>query len=126
MKNVKGNDVKVVVVDEVKKVEGGLIEMVEDDKLEGLLLEIERLNKLIKENVGNKDGRKGEIFNILKEGKISIEDISKRVGISSRNVSSILSYLRKDFKDGKLLVDGKKIDGIGKNSKGCLYLELEG
>lgn len=59
-------------------------------------------------------GRKDEILAILKEGRISIEDISKRVGITSRNVSSILSYLRKD-----------KIC-LGKDSKGRLYIEKEG
>jgi hypothetical protein len=54
---------------------------------------------------------------ILLEGKISISDISDRTGMTSRNVSTILSYLRKDLKE-----EGK---GIGKDSKGRLFIEVE-
>lgn len=44
-----------------------------------------------------KKGRKDEVLELLKEvGRISVGDISKKLGISSRNVSSQLSYLRKD------------------------------
>ena len=42
-------------------------------------------------------GRKLQCLKILKsEGHITVEAISKRIGISARNVSSQLTYLRKD------------------------------
>ena len=63
--------------------------------------------------LNSKGGRKEEIKGILLEGKISISDISERTGMTSRNVSTILSYLRKD---GLLL---------GKDSKGRLFIEDE-
>ncbi len=43
-----------------------------------------------------KPGRKEQCLEILKIGPISNGAIAKRVGISARNVSSQLSYLRKD------------------------------
>ena len=47
--------------------------------------------------VVEKPGRKEEVLALLKShGKISIPTIAKLVGISERNVSSQLSYLRKD------------------------------
>lgn len=43
------------------------------------------------------DGRKDQVLAILKkEGHITVESIAKRIGITSRNVSSQLTYLRKD------------------------------
>ena len=45
----------------------------------------------------NKDGRKSQVLDILKEcDSISILDISKKLGISTKNVSSQLTYLRTD------------------------------
>lgn len=42
-------------------------------------------------------GRKAQVLAILKkEGHISVAAIAKRIGISARNVSSQLTYLRKD------------------------------
>ena len=43
-----------------------------------------------------KVGRKDEVLEVLLSGKVSVKEISNIVGISSRNVSSQLSYLRKD------------------------------
>jgi hypothetical protein len=76
-----------------------------------LLEEIKKL-KLELESKSKSDGRKDEVLNIMKLGKVSI------------NVSSQLSYLRKDMKDGKIKVDGKVVVGIGKNSLNKLYLEF--
>ena len=45
---------------------------------------------------GKKSGRKEEIFGMLKEGVWSIKELGVELGISNRNVSSILSYLRDD------------------------------
>jgi len=47
--------------------------------------------------VVEKPGRKEEVLAILKEGAhISVPMLAKRVGISERNISSQMSYLRKD------------------------------
>jgi len=63
-----------------------------------------------------KVNRKDEVLEILKEGKLmSVGDIGKRVGISNRNVSSILSYLRNDFeKDGDKFSIVKIGRGVGR------------
>jgi len=64
------------------------------DELENMLICIE--GKLCKYK-GVKEGRKEEVLKILKEhGNIKVGDIAKLVGISERNVSSQLSYLRRD------------------------------
>ena len=61
-----------------------------------------------------KKGRKDEVKELLLvEGRISIDEIGKRIGISNRNVSSILSYLRDD---------GLR---IGKDSLKRLYIEVD-
>lgn len=66
---------------------------------------------------GNKvGGRKKEVLDILKKevDGISIKEISKRIGISNKNVSSQLSYLRDDgyvfgdLGEGKRVLIGKK------------------
>jgi biotin operon repressor len=84
-----------------------LNEMIEE--LEGMLVCLEeRLSK----KVIVKEGRKDEVLNLLKEkGRISVKDLGKLIGISERNISSQLSYLRKD---GIL---------IGTDSKGRKFIE---
>ncbi len=42
------------------------------------------------------EGRKSQVLAILKTGHVTVDAIAKRIGISARNVSSQLSYLRKD------------------------------
>jgi len=43
------------------------------------------------------DGRKDQVLKILQsEGHITVEALAKRVGINGRNISSQLTYLRKD------------------------------
>ncbi len=63
-----------------------------------------------------KIGRKSEVLDILKEGNlVSVGDIAKRIGITSRNVSSQLSYIRNDFeKDGNKMIIVKVGRGVGK------------
>ena len=62
----------------------------------------------------NKDGRKAQVLDIIqREGKVLIKDIAAELEITDRNVSSQLSYLRKD---GWL---------FGKDSKGRIYIEKE-
>ena len=62
---------------------------------------IELINSLIEENStlksNSKHGRKQEVLDILiKYQPISILSISKKLDISTKNVSSLLSYLRSD------------------------------
>ena len=55
------------------------------------------------------DGRKGEVLRVLKErGPISIMDIAEAIGISTKNVSSQLTYLRKDGHAIATKSDGRK------------------
>ena len=59
----------------------------------------EMLEGLMKGNVISNvkgGGRKEEVLNMLKEGVYSIKELGVEIGISSRNVSSIVSYLRDD------------------------------
>jgi len=87
-------------------------------EMELLLEEIAALKaereELVKK-VGEKgEGRKEQVVNLIRtNGRISIKDIGEAIGISERNVSSQLSYLRKD---------GLK---FGKDSKGRIYEEKE-
>ena len=41
-------------------------------------------------------GRKAEVLALLQKGAITVDAMAKRIGISNRNVSSQLSYLRTD------------------------------
>jgi len=75
-------------VEEIKELKKGLMEVLKIEKGEG---------------------RKEEVLRILKEeGKISIVDISKRLNISAKNVSSQLCYLKKEGIKIGTSSDGKK------------------
>jgi DeoR/GlpR family transcriptional regulator of sugar metabolism len=82
---------------------------------------VEMIERLQKENealvikVGAKEkGRKDEVLSLIREkGRITIKELAAAIGISERNISSQLSYLRKD---------GLK---FGKNSKGAIYEEKD-
>ena len=55
----------------------------------------EGLKELLRVEKG--EGRKGELREILKSGeRMSIKEIGEKMGISDKNVSSLLSYLRKE------------------------------
>lgn len=55
----------------------------------------EGLKEILKVEKG--EGRKGEVRELLNSGeRMSIREISEKLGVSDKNVSSILSYLRKD------------------------------
>ncbi len=41
-------------------------------------------------------GRKLEVLNLLKEGVWSVKELGVKVGVSNRNVSSVICYLRDD------------------------------
>jgi len=62
------------------------------------------------ENARNSSGRKSQVLELLREfDAISILDIAKRLSISTKNVSSQLTYLRTD--GYKIFTDnhGKKV-----------------
>jgi len=57
----------------------------------------EELLKLIKSgHFSKKRGRKEEVLELLKKGYDTIEAIAEELGITSKNVSSVLTALRKD------------------------------
>jgi biotin operon repressor len=61
------------------------------------------------ENLQNGKGRKAEVLEILKTtGAITIVAIAERLGISTKNVSSQLTYLRQDGYNICTDVNGKK------------------
>jgi len=69
------------------------------EELKKRLAELERTNAELQEELAKKgqgSGRKEEVLAYLKEhGHVRVSDIAKGVGISDRNVSSQLTYLRK-------------------------------
>jgi len=80
-----------------------------DEYINELLNEIHSLNEINETNetliaelqskleASSKDGRKSQVLNILREYRtISILEISKLLSISTKNVSSQLTYLRSD------------------------------
>ena len=61
------------------------------------------------ENSRNGKGRKAEVLEVLRSaGNITIVAISERLGISTKNVSSQLTYLRQDGYNICTDVNGKK------------------
>ena len=78
----------------IEMVKGFVSEMNSEERKEFL----KELSRELKISFGD-DGRKGEVRKLLEESGeegISILEISERLNISNKNVSSILSYLRKD------------------------------
>jgi len=82
-------------------------------KYHSLLKDYSELEDKLKNMSSIKDGRKSQVLELLKEyDSISILEISNKLSISTKNVSSQLTYLRSDgykiFTDHngrKLLVD---------------------
>ena len=68
------------------------LESMVDEMCEALVFLETRLSRPMKP-----EGRKSQCLKILQSaGHITVDAISKRIGISARNVSSQLTYLRKD------------------------------
>ena len=81
---------------------------------EELIIKTTELEAQIEKMTKSKEvGRKGEVLEILQTGRFTIKELSVQLNISDKNVSSQLSYLRKD---GWL---------IGTDSKGRKFLETE-
>jgi len=77
-----------------------------NENLEQIILDLQ----VQLENSRNSSGRKSQVLELLKENSsISILDISKKLSISTKNVSSQLTYLRTD--GYKIFTDnhGKKV-----------------
>ena len=87
-----------------KMTKENLIKMVDDQAQIILDLQVQL------ENARNSSGRKSQVLDLLKENtSISILDIAKKLSISTKNVSSQLTYLRTD--GYKIFTDnyGKKV-----------------
>ena len=86
-----------------------------DMTVEELISKIEELENTIQKMKDSKDkGRKSEVLELLQEKKrITIKEIAETLGITDKNVSSQLSYLRKDGWN------------IGTDSKGRKFIEVE-
>ena len=86
------------------------------EELVAVVCELEECLILLEDRIakGKKflPGRKEEVLQVLLDkGKVTVSDIAKVVGISHRNVSSQLSYLRRDGVN------------IGTDSKGRKFIE---
>jgi biotin operon repressor len=75
----------------------------EERRIQELEEEVYRLEEIIvnlqeeNEKLKNKTGRKEQVLELLKENKkISILEIANQLNISTKNVSSQLTYLRSD------------------------------
>ena len=89
----------------IEMVKGFVSEMNSEERKEFL----KELSRELKISFGD-DGRKGEVRKLLEENRdgISIIEIGEKLGISNKNVSSILSYLRKDGLRLGTRSDGRK------------------
>lgn len=98
----------VMEVKEMEKMEGIMegIDMNFGDimaALKGMKLNNEEIKELrsfvkgLKLERGEEGGRKEELIELLnKEGRLNIKEIGGKMGISAKNVSSLLMYLKKD------------------------------
>lgn len=73
------------------------------DVLKGMKLNNDEIKELrsfvkgLKLERGEEGGRKEELIDLLnKEGRLNIKEIGGKMGISAKNVSSLLMYLKKD------------------------------
>ena len=103
MENVK--EVKEVKEMEMEKGNVAVALMWEDimEKLRGMKWDNEKIKELrsfvkgLKLERGEEGGRKEELVGLLKEdGRLNIKEIGEKMGISAKNVSSLLMYLKKD------------------------------
>lgn len=90
----------------IEMVKGFMSEMNSEERKEFL----KELSKEVKVSFGDEGGRKSEVRKLLEENKegISIMEIGEKLGMSNKNVSSILSYLRKDGLRLGTRSDGRK------------------
>jgi len=92
-----------------------LMELKKEELVE-MIIDMESVLCYLEEKGGKKfkEGRKEEVLKVLMDKKrVSVKEIGRIVGISERNVSSQMSYLRKD---------GVK---IGTDSLGRKFIEMD-
>lgn len=103
MENMEGimEEVKEMVKNEMEGVDMGFGDIM--DVLRGMKLNNEEIKELrsfvkgLKLERGEEGGRKEELIELLnKEGRLNIKEIGGKMGISAKNVSSLLMYLKKD------------------------------
>ena len=93
------------IIEKIEEVKGNCDDVNVNDMMDELI----EVVKEEWEKVGKKEGRKEEVLKVLERGdKIMISDIAKELGISNKNVSSQLSYLRSDGYDICTDRNGKK------------------
>lgn len=109
MGNEVNNEVKEIKMEKMEVIEmvKGFVENMGSEERKEFLKE---LCKEVKVSFGDDGGRKSEVKKLLEENKegISIMEIGERLNISNKNVSSILSYLRKDGLRLGTRSDGRK------------------
>lgn len=111
MGNEINNEVKEIKMEKMEVIEmvkGFVSEMNGEERKEFL----KELCKEVKVSFGDDGGRKSEVRKLLEESGdegISIVEIGERLGMSNKNVSSILSYLRKDGMKLMTRSDGRKV-----------------
>jgi len=83
------------------------------DELVEMIVELEETLVCLEERLCETkkvvEGRKEQVLKVLQAGPITVGGIATRLGISARNVSSQLTYLRKDGYDIGTTSTGKKI-----------------
>lgn len=92
------------IMEEVKEMEGvdmnfaGVMDVLKGMKLNNdEIKELRSFVKGLKLERGEEGGRKEELIDLLnKEGRLNIKEIGGKMGISAKNVSSLLMYLKKD------------------------------
>jgi biotin operon repressor len=89
--------------DTTKRYEMSELQDMTVEELVGIIMELQE------RQVAKSDGRKEQVLKVLQErGPISIMDIAEAIGISTKNVSSQLTYLRKDGHAIATKSDGRK------------------
>ncbi len=63
---------------------------------EELIAHVASLSAQLTEAKATPEGRKSQVLKILQSGHVTVASIAARIGISDRNVSSQMTYLRKD------------------------------
>lgn len=104
--NKEVEDIKMEKSKVIEMVKGFMSEMNSEERKEFL----KELSRELKISFGDEGGRKSEVRKLLEENKegISIIEIGEKLGMSNKNVSSILSYLRKDGMRLGTRSDGRK------------------
>lgn len=94
-------EVKEMVKNEMEGIDIGFGEVM--GALKGMKLNNDEIKELrsfvkgLKLERGEEGGRKEELVCLLKEaGRLNIKEIGEKMGISAKNVSSLLMYLKKD------------------------------